>query len=335
MRVPFLPLMYSVLQLFVLMGLGFLLRRKGGFSSSFFQDLSTLLVRIFLPLYFFARFSRTSLSQLATAWMFPLAAVVIALTGLVAATLLGTLIPRLDREERKAYLALASFGNSGYLPITNIELLALSVPLVAERFGTHLPGIYVGAYLVGSSTLLWTAGYALITGTTTRSPLTLLTPTVRGILAGLSIPLLGLQEAFFHPSLPFTNIVSTLDTIGSTTLPLVLLCLGAMLADISVSREERKAYLGAALTIVGLRLLILPALFYLAYFLFLRDTLTPPQLWVLFLETHTPPATNLSIMAQSADTHKEIAGISLFTSYLAYLILFPLSLVLFLSLLYP
>ena len=54
MRVPFLPLMYSVLQLFVLMGLGFLFRKRGGFSSSFFQDLIALLVRYLPPHYFFA-----------------------------------------------------------------------------------------------------------------------------------------------------------------------------------------------------------------------------------------------------------------------------------------
>ncbi|MEM5948049.1 AEC family transporter [Spirochaetia bacterium 38H-sp] len=332
--VSFLSLFTPMIKIFVLVAMGFFLKKTEQFPQDFFDQLSKLLVRFFLPIYFFAKFAKTDLSLLKDAWLFPVSAAIIVLAAMAIAFASSILIPAkiLPREERKAYIALSAFGNSGYLPITNLEILA-TIPLIMQSFGKDLPGIYIGAYLIGSSTLLWTAGYSLITNTRITSVKKLLTPTVKGILLGLLIPLTGIQPIILSNKLPFLSIIDTLGDMGATIMPLILICLGAMLAGISVNTTEAKRYTGIALAISGIRLIALPILFYASYFLFLKTTaISKPALWVLFLETHTPTATNLSVMAMGANQHRDITGITLFVAYIVYLFIFPISLSIFLGL---
>lgn len=331
--VSILSLMTPMIKIFVLVAMGFFLKKTKIFSDNFFDQLSMLLVRFFLPIYFFAKFSKTDINMLQEAWMFPLAAVITAAIAIILAFASAAVIPShiLPKEEKKAYLALSGFGNSGYLPITNLEILS-AIPIILQSFGKDLPGVYIGAYLVGSSTLLWTAGYSLITGTRITSAKKLLTPAVKGILLGLLIPVTGIQDIMLSKSLPFSGIINTLEDMGATTMPLILICLGAMLASINIKSSETKRYTGIALAVSAIRLIALPLTFYAAYFLFLKKLdISLPALWVLFLETHVPPATNLSVMAMGADKHRDITGITLFVSYLVYLIIFPISLSFFLE----
>ena len=77
----------------------------------------------------------------------------------------------------------------------------------------------------------------------------------------------------------------------------------------------------------------MPGLFFLFYFAtrpFI--TLSPVQYWVLFLEMITPPATNLSVMAAKAGRNEGLVAQTLFFGYIAYFLIFPFYLALFLAL---
>jgi len=106
-----------------------------------------------------------------------------------------------------------------------------------------------------------------------------------------------------------------------------------MIADFSFEKGKRR---GAGRMIVPLtiiRFLLIPACFYIAYFTFLRKAgLNSAQLWILFIETHTSPALNLSVMAIQAGVNEDLTTFSLLITYLIYLFVLPIYLLIFFSL---
>ena len=81
------------------------------------------------------------------------------------------------------------------------------------------------------------------------------------------------------------------------------------------------------------RFLILPAAFLAAYFLIFRPlAFSPVVLWIVFLEMHTPPATNLAVMASQSGTNQDTAAFTILVTYVLFVLLLPLYLVVFLSL---
>ena len=179
-----LPVLYTVLQIVARAALGYALTRFWGWSHGFFQRLSRFLVNVVMPIYFFARISRTDLSDLRAGFFFPLVAMLVISLGLLAGSIVSSVVG-LKGKEKRAAVALASFGNSGIVPLMLIESLPATLPQVADKFGTLTPTMFVGAYLLFQSPALWSLGNYLVGGTV-RKPRwnELLTPPLLGILIG-------------------------------------------------------------------------------------------------------------------------------------------------------
>ena len=329
----FLPVFYAVLQILILISIGVVMRRFLGFDKSFFQRLSTLVVSIALPLYFFVRFAEVDLDALAGAWLLPVAALANVAISLLFAAVLFRFLP-LERAEKRAGVALAGFGNSGYMPLALIEILPLSVAAVGLRYGVELPAVYVGAYVFAYSPVLWSVGNLIISGG--KEPFRwqkLISPPMYGMLAGLIVPVFGLQAALADPGLPFFHIDAALTRAADLTLPLVLITLGGVIGGLELPEGMKRRLWTMAGAVAVQRFLVLPGVFYALYFTVLKPMAAPAVLvWVLFLETHTPPATNLSVMASRAGVNEEYTGFSLLLTYVMYLVVLPVYLIVFLNL---
>jgi predicted permease len=321
------------MQLLALMAFGFLLTRFWGWSADFFRGLSRFIIKIALPLYFFTKISVLQPEAIREGLLFPLGAVVIVGCGLVGSWLFFRFFPA-SPQERRACVALSGFGNSGYLPLMLIEIFPLTLPMLAETFGSELPALYVGAYLLVQNPLLWTVGNFLVTGRERKPRLRdLLTPPLIGILCGLLMSLSGAGRIFMEVSYPGYHLYRALERVAQTTFPLILLTLGSMIANINFSRGLKRDVVRLALGVLAFRFLLMPLLFLGGYFLVLvRIDLLPPQIWVLFLESHLPPATNLSVMAAQAGKNEDLVSLSILITYLAYLLFLPLFLLVFLNL---
>jgi hypothetical protein len=91
--------------------------------------------------------------------------------------------------------------------------------------------------------------------------------------------------------------------------------------------------LGMAAAVAGVRYVALPLCFVAVYLLLLRPLgFTPVQDWVLFLEMHVPPATNLTIMAVRAERNEHHVSFTLLVTYLLYIVVLPLFMYVFLRL---
>jgi predicted permease len=331
----FLPTFYAVLELIVLMAIGFLVRRSGKWGEKFFAGLSRLVVRVALPLYFVVRVSRTDLSEFRSLLIMPVVSVGVVGLGLVLSLVVFRFL-RYRGSDRRAGLAMASFGNSGYMPLTMVEIVSLSLPVIAERYGTELPLVLIAAYLFVQSPLLWSIGHYIITksdDTDHRLKVRdLLSPPLIGIIIGMIIALSGLNTVIDDPSLPLRPIFQALERLAGITLPLALVNLGGLIGNLEISRDNLRRLLGITAAVSVVRFLLLPAAFFGLYFGVLRGSgVAPAVIFVIFLEMHTPPATNLSLMAGQAGVNEHHTAATLLVTYVLYLVLMPVYLAAFLS----
>lgn len=328
-----LPVFYTLLQVVTLVVVGVLIARTGQWSKAFFQSLSGLLVQVTLPLYFFTRLSQTDPESIRQSLIFPGVALLVTACSLAWAEV-GFRVLAPTHPFKRVGIALSTFGNIGYLPLTLIELFPLTLPLLSERFGVAIPSLYVGAYLLVGSPLLWSLGNFLVTGKGRVPRLSeVFTPPMYGILAGLLVTLLGLQPIIFDKRLPFYMIIKALEQFGNVTVPLALIGLGAMIARMSIKNTNLRPLFSLTLIVSLVRFLMMPVFFFLcAWLLLSRLSLTPAQWWVIFLEIHIPPATNLAVMASQTGMNEDQVAFVILITYLAYLVLFPIYVTLFLAL---
>lgn len=335
------PILYSSLQIIGLTALGFFLTRYGRWAYGFFRTLSSFIVKVALPLYFFTKMSRTDLEVIQSGYLFPLAAVVIFLVGWGTGAALISAFGYTGKI-RRAYIALSSFGNGGIIPMMMVALMPEALPIAAERFGTAAPPVFVAAYLLVYSPLLWSLGNYFIAGKETRLRWRdFITPPMVGILSGFLVVITGAQGVLLDPRWPLSHLFQAAERLGEAAFPLILVSLGSMMATLKGRHSRNRALLKGSVGVMLVRYLILPSLFYGAYFLvFRRLSLTPAQLWVLFLVTHVPPATNLAIMvarsgidaAEPNPVETEILPFTMVVAHIAWLVLLPFFFLLFLSL---
>ncbi len=337
MNQTFLPVLYTVLQIAVPVFLGFFFRRITDLPDESYSVFGRLVVTLTLPLYFFVRVSRIDPARIAESALFPLSALIIVGAGIgVSIVLARIFFPGSDsaqEERRRLMTAMGGFGNSGYLPVSVHELLPLTLPAAVGMFGNDLPTLYIGAYIFVQSPLLWSVGNYLVTGKRGRiEPKSFISTPIIGIVLGLVAGRLGLAEAASSRENLLYYLWYAFDTIGSITVPLVLLTLGGLIAGIRIPRENRRHLWRMAILTTVIRLAIIPAAFWAVYSLTGGLAfLAPAAVLVLFLEAHTPTASNFTVMAARAGRNHDEVALTLLTGYVTYLLVFPAYLYVFLA----
>jgi predicted permease len=327
-----LAVFYALLQLLSLSGLGFCLSRLRGWPREVFLGFNRFVATVALPASFFTSIARTDPSSLGASWIFPVAAVGVVLVGLALSAPVFALLP-FSREDRRAGIGLSTFGNSGYLPLALMEILPLSLPVLAERLGFASATLYIGTYLMVNSPLLWSLGNWLVAGTSKPRWSDLVTPPFIGIVAGLAVAAFGLKGPLLDQALPFFHVFKALERVGAVTVPLIMVALGAMIGELAFEQGQRRKLLGMAAAVAGVRFMLMPAAFVGIYFLVLRPlAFTASQTWVIFLMMHLPPATNFSVMASQSGRNEAHVSFTLLATYLLYIVALPLYLLLFLRL---
>ncbi len=324
-----LAVLYALLQLLFLSGLGFLLGRLRGWPREIFHGFNRFVATVALPVSFFASIAQTDPAAIREGWIFPLLAAAVILVGLGLSAGILALVPA-SGEERRAGMGLATFGNSGYLPIALMGILPVTLPGLAERFGFADATMYIGIYLLVNSPALWSLGNWLVAGTGRPRIDELITPPFIGIAAGLAASALGLGPLIANPALPVYHLFQALDRVGDTTVPLIMIALGAMIGELSLPAGSRRTLVAIAAAVSAVRFLLLPAVFFAGYLLVLRPLgLDPTQLLVAFLMMNIPPATNLSVMVSRVGRNEDVVSFVLLVTYIAYLAVLPLTLLAF------
>ncbi|MEK6715649.1 MAG: AEC family transporter [Candidatus Omnitrophota bacterium] len=305
---------FAVFEILILGLCGFIILKRNFITVNGLDIISKLVVEVTLPLFVFTQLLlRFKFSLYPNWYIFPTLSLLINFCGFIIGFILlkisGAKIP-----QKREFLALSTFQNSGYL------VFPLVVALLPKDRADELL-IYVFLFLLGFNLLIWSLGVFLLSNHKRKGFElgSLFSPAVVAILLGLLVTALGLDRLI--PDM----VIRPLKLIGECTIPLAMLVVGGSLALIDFSKAAMK--IGTLVNIVLAKLVLLP---FLALFILYKFKLTSLVGLLIMLEAAVPSATTLSLISR----HYKVEGADfinqgIFWTHLLSIFTIPLFLSLF------
>jgi len=237
-------------------------------------------------------------------WMLPIAGAGMALLGLA----IGAALFARGLSTRKNMLAVASMQNAGYL------VLPIGQMVYPAQF--DLFAMYCFLFILGYSPLLWSIGKHLTTSSCSEEPFwkQIITPPFVANVLGLSVALTGVDR--FIPA----TVSASVDLLGSATVPVATLILGATLGTVSLRSLPP---LTDTLKVLAVKFLFLPLL----TLLFLCATglaaSFPVLADLLLIQAASAPATALILQVRKYGGDQESTGSLILLAYLVCVVALP------------
>jgi malate permease and related proteins len=306
--------------MFLLIMGGWLARRRGGLAEEASAMLSRIVVDAAFPALVFTQMLRTvDASVLRQDWLLPVLPFLLVgiayLVGLVVAPLFG------GKAQRNTVLFLITSPNWVFLPL----------PIAEALYGSA--GVRVVLLCnVGAQLALWSIGVWILHGRIAQALRNLATniglwSTAAGIVAALAFP--GLRElANLHgaPAGPGgiagAAVLDGLAMLGSLTIPLSLLAIGAQLATVPISLHRLPAALWG---VVSARLVLAPLATIALGMALAHSGHRLPEVtrMVVVLEAAMPVALVCSVIAERYGGDPVLAAQGVFLSTLLSLVTVP------------
>ncbi len=288
----------------VILAAGFMVRR-GSISQNQISGLSDATVNIFLPCLIFSKVIDTlDPGRLPQWWLLPLAGIAMTLagTGLGAIAFLGQL------PGKKDLLPVAGIQNAGYL------VLPVGMALFPTRFDDF--ALYVFLFILGCNPVLWSLGKLLVSRTVRGEPLWrgLVTPPLVANVVAVAIALTTGSAWIPRP------IVASIDLLGTAAVPVATFVLGAVLGGIRVGLRP---HLGDAARVLGIKLLLLPALVVLLLHLGRLHEIDPLMAEFFVIQAAAAPAVALVLQVRTYGGNEQRVGAVMLLSYLACTVTLP------------
>ncbi len=214
------------------------------------------------------------------------------------------------RQGRRLFLSLSSMQNSGYLPI---PLAAAVLPDDVQPLGLLL--IFI--YMLVMGLIFWSAGIWLITeGSATNWRDTMrktVNPPILTMLLGFLFLWTPVREGFQS----LTALQESLDLIGRTTIPLVMVVLGGSLGDRNSMKTKGGIVTGVSALV---KLAVVPACALLAVRAIPMDRTFA---FVLVLQAAMPAALNHIVVIREYGGNVPLAAGALFVQYMVSLATVP------------
>jgi len=292
----------AMIPLYIMAFIGFIGRKVTILKESANQVMTQLMLYITLPaLILFSLNTDFSIRLLIDfSWLVSMSFFILFISVVVAFLLRRRAL--LPANQKSVYESLIIFGNQGFIGF------ALSYILMGDKGIIYLT-LFNICYLV----LIWTYGIHLFTKKekVVHWRILFLNP---GILATL----IGLCILFLPFSLP-SVIINTMEDVGKMTIPLSMILIGSMLADIRL-QDMRQYFKNIYVWIAALyKLLIIPL--FLLVFLFLNVPF--PLLTIAVLTAAMPSASTTSVYAQKFGGDTAFSSFAVLLSTLLCIITIP------------
>lgn len=300
----------GIFEILFIIGIGFILAKKGWFVADTSALLTKLVMKIALPLYMLCQlekdFTHDSLLQIAPDLLLPFSSILLAyVVGRIAVKLLHI------RQDRQGVFITCFF-------IANTIFIGLPVNLAL--FGTQsVPSVML--YYMANTTMFWTLGvYHIVndsTGGEKAMPLFSLqtlkkvfSPPLLGFLLGLAFILANIQ-------LPEFLLVS-FQYVGNLATPLSLMVIGIEMSSISLAsvhwdRDLVGALCGRFIICPLCVLALLPVI-----------VVTPMSGQVFTMQARMPAMTQMTVVAKAVGADVKYATQVSFLSVVLGLIVIPL-----------
>lgn len=305
----------AIMEIFILGLLGFFLIKRKILSYEGLDGISRLVIEITLPLFIFCQFIKEfRFSLYPNWWIFPILSIVLTFLGFVISSFFIWIVKSPD--EKRQFLSLMGFQNSGYLPL----------PLVAALLPSSEANqmfIYIFLFLVGFNLLVWSFGVYLLTYHKARrfEFASLFSPPVVATLVGLLFVSLRLENLI--PNFIFRP----LKMVGDCTLPLAIFVVGASLAELEFGKKINKL----ALFFICLTKLIILPLIIMLLLINIKLKISYLIALLLIIEAAMPPATSLSVIIRHYKKEDYLINPAIFIGHIISIVTIPIFLSLFFS----
>jgi predicted permease len=300
--------------------LGYFLGYRRILQDSVVADISELVIKVFAPCFIFANVAGAGGLAGVSGWRGAiLVAAGPALLGLgyVCSAQLAKLCG-VDRSYRTAVVAASTFQNQLYLPLAvGVSVVASIAPALAGPGTTSAAAVTafvlaMSVFAIGYGPFFWGIGLSWITserdgGIDLKGPggwRKLVPPPVLGLIVGYAVVLTPLASLLVPLHAPLHFAFAAAGDVGSVTVPVANMMLGAMLARSGPGSREPFKNLAI---VVATRFLITPGICLLIVYATRHIWHGVPGAGIvafaIFLESMSPPATNLAVMSKrSPDT---------------------------------
>lgn len=292
----------AMIPLYLMGVVGLVARKMKVLSNHANQVMTQLMLYITLPaLILFSLNTEFSIELIIDFfWLVTMSIFILSISIIIAYMLRKKAI--LPNNRKGVYESLIVFGNQGFIGF------AVAYILMSDQGIIYLTFFNI-CYLI----LIWTYGIHLFTkgGRAVNWKLLFLNP---GILATLT----GLAILFLPFTLPIV-VINTLEDIGKVTIPLSMLLIGSMIADIP--RKEIMHFInnGYIWLAACFKLLLLP----LFLFIFLFISVPFPLLTIAVLTAGMPSASTTSVYAQKFGGDTSFASFGVMHSTLLCVLSIP------------
>ncbi|SDY66787.1 hypothetical protein SAMN05660462_00603 [Proteiniborus ethanoligenes] len=301
----FLPVLTQTMILFMLILIGFAIKKKNVVTDQMLKDLSGLIMNITLP-----ALIMTSMSYKFSMDMFNNAVMIfgygaISYAFAIIFAFVFNKIFKTEEPEKGVYSFLIVFPNTAFM----------GFPILNAIYGET--GIFYGAvYNILFNIIMWTLGVKYLTAHSKLKDRkeSMLKDFLNPGMVSIFIGILFFLAPFEIPEI----INSPLKLLGDTTTPLAMLVSGGMLANIKGTEvlKNKKLYI-----VTVLRLLTMPILM-----LFLLSMLPMPEIirGALVVLSGMPSAMNTAIFATKYNSNSKLASQGVFITTLLNMISAPL-----------
>lgn len=303
--ISFLPVLNQTMILFILIFIGFIIKKKNIITNQMIKDLSGLILNVTLPLMMITAMNYNFSLEMLNNSMLTLAYGAVSYGIVIIIAIVFNKVFKTDALQKGVYSFLIVFPNTGFM----------GFPILMAMFGDI--GVFYGAiYNLLFNFLTWTLGVKYMTGHNTVEDKSgfglksIINPGFVSVFIGLLV---------FVSPVKLPNIIySPLKLLGDTTTPLAMLVAGGMLADIKITEVlgNKKLYILALI-----RLLLAPLSMVLIF-----SIINVPSIvrGVLVTLTGMPSAVNTAIFATRYNADSKLASQGVFITTLLNILTAPL-----------
>lgn len=302
--------LFQMIQLFLVLGLGYFLYKIKILDEDFNKKLTRLLLNVTLPgVILSSVFSSSSSQNVSSVFLvFGLGLAIYILLPFIG--FIVTKLIRAPKTQQGLYMFMIVFSNIGFM----------GIPVMNAIYGSSAI-FYLSIYNMLFNLFLYTIGPKIMTyGTGQKIDMNLKSLFTPGMVASV-IALV----CYFMGIKPHTIIVDTLDMVGGLTTPLAMMIIGGTLAKIPL-KEVFNDFRVYPFTI--LKQVIIPAISYVILSMLVKDELI---LGVTLITIAMPVANTAVLFATEYHADEALAAKNVFITTLLSIITIPLIVALFLA----
>ena len=287
-------LLQQMIVLFILMILGYYMRRKEIISDETCRSLSWIVVNIANPAMILSGSVNSEQGIEGSELIMTMMLAIGIFAGLILVSLIVPLVLRVPRRSVGAYRVMMIFSNIGFM----------GFPVISALYGTEAL-LYASVFLIPFNLLIYTYGIlALKTNDETKGKLDL----KKVLNIGVFSCILSIILSFIQIPMP-SFVKTTVSTLSNLTAPLSMMVIGASMATIDVKKLFTDVKL---LLFSALKLIVVPIVGLFILKTFIQSEMI---LGVCMVMIATPVASMTAMLAQQYDGDYELAsrGVALTT----------------------